>query len=600
MNNVEISAQEAVYIVLQLAMRKSSRQVVFINTSPPEDRVHLLKSIKDLNEMDDDSEEICTTGLVERYTKRPRSLEHVSLADWVAWYDLHSKPYTKKSDELDLDNLPLETNIDDNNDDDEEDVCEKQKIKKRSKARIIRSVCFNKEVDPEKHYRELIMLFTAWGNEKIDLIGNCSSYQQYFFQVEHIIDEQMKEYAICTKDLNDIQDQLNNMDDDDDNYDLIAPGAQDVERQDEYEGTQDLHPDLNENYDISCDIGIPSTDSNNEQLILNELQDNEYRQMVQTLNEEQKQFFYHVIHLIKTTSDPFHCFLSGGAGVGKSHVTQALYQAALKYYNTRTGDDFHQVKVIMLAPTGKAAFNIKGNTIHSTLAVPACQSFRNYKPLDSSRFNTLRSQLGGLKLIFLDEISMVGSTMFNIEINNRLKDIKGSKQDFGGVSIIAIGDLFQLEPVMDRYIFNDLDYEYAILAGNLWRDYFKMFELKEIMRQRDSKVFAEILNRLREGNHTAHDILKIKERLIAENSINDPMDVPHLFIQNTKVNQFNKRVHQAATGEKYSIQAVDSVIRTNSTQLRDKIISQIPDDPRKTKQIIQERQNKSFQSLNWL
>ena len=139
--------------------------------------------------------------------------------------------------------------------------------------------------------------------------------------------------------------------------------------------------------------------------------------MVQTLNEEQKQFFYHVIHLIKTTSDPFHCFLSGGAGVGKSHVTKAQYQAALKYYNTRAGDDFHQVNVIMLAPTGKAAFNIKGNTIHSTLAVPVCQSLRNYKPLDSSRLNTLRSQLGGLKLIFLDEISMVGSTMFNIQIN---------------------------------------------------------------------------------------------------------------------------------------------------------------------------------------
>ena len=52
---------------------------------------------------------------------------------------------------------------------------------------------------------------------------------------------------------------------------------------------------------------------------------------------------------------------------------------------------------------------------------------------------------------------MVGSTMFNVQINNRLKDIKGSKEDFGGVSIIAIGDLFQLEPVMDRYIFKDLD-----------------------------------------------------------------------------------------------------------------------------------------------
>ena len=241
----------------------------------------------------------------------------------------------------------------------------------------------------------------------------------------------------------------------------------------------------------------------------------------------------------------------------------------------------------MLAPTGKAAFNIKGNTIHSALAIPACQSLKNYKPLDSSRLNTLRSQLGGVKLISLDEISMVGSTMFNIQINNRLKAIKGSKDNFGGVSIIAIGDLFQLEPVMDRYIFKDIDNsEYAILAPNLWQDYFKMFELKEIMRQRESKVFSEILNRLREGNHTHDDILKIKERMVEENGVHDPMDVPHLFIQNIKVNEFNKRVHDAATGEKYFIKAIDSVIGANSAQLRDKIMSQIPDDPRKTKQII--------------
>ena len=66
---------------------------------------------------------------------------------------------------------------------------------------------------------------------------------------------------------------------------------------------------------------------------------------------------------------------------------------------------------------------------------------------------------------------MVGSTMFNVQIDNRLKDIKGSKDDFGGVSIVAIGDLFQLEPVMDRYIFKNLNNsEYAILAPNKWQD----------------------------------------------------------------------------------------------------------------------------------
>ena len=588
LNNVEISAQEAVYILLQLAMRKSSRQGIFINTSPPEQRVQLLKPINDIIEMEDDCEEIYTGGLLKRYIKRPLSLEHVTLADWAAWYDSTGKPYVKKSFEVDIDNLPVETSIDEQNDDDDYDEpCKPQKNKKRSKARIIRSVCFNKQVDPEKHYRELIMLFTSWRNEETDLISNCSSYQEHFLLVEDAIDEQMKQYAICSENLNDIQEHLNNIEESDE-YDLIAPLTQNMEYQDDAEGMQDLHPDFNESYDLSDDIGIPSTASNSEQLILNELQDHDYRQMVQMLNKEQKEFFYHILHLIKTSDKPFYCFLSGGAGVGKSHVTKALYQAALKYYNTRAGDDFHQVKVLLLAPTGKAAYNIKGNTIHSSLAIPASQSLENYKPLDSSRLNTLRTQLGGVKLIFLDEISMVGNTMFNVQINNRLKDIKGSREDFGGVSIIAIGDLFQLQPVMDGYIFKDMDNsEYGILAHNLWQQHFKMFELQEIMRQRESKVFAEILNRLREGKHTQGDILKIKERSIQENTVdNYPMDTPHLFIQNAKVNEFNDRVHRAARGDKYTIKTQDSVIGANSKELRDKIMRQIPHDPRKTKQII--------------
>ena len=138
-------------------------------------------------------------------------------------------------------------------------------------------------------------------------------------------------------------------------------------------------------------------------MILHEEQDDVYRGMVRKLNREQKEFFYHVLHLVKTSDDPFYCFLSGGAGVGKSHLTKCLYQAALKYYNTRAGGDFHQVKILMLVPTGKAAYNIKGNTIHSALAVPACQSLKNYKHLDSRRLNTIRCELGGLRLIFLED-----------------------------------------------------------------------------------------------------------------------------------------------------------------------------------------------------
>ena len=182
---------------------------------------------------------------------------------------------------------------------------------------------------------------------------------------------------------------------------------------------------------------------------------------------------------------------------------------------------------------------IKGNTIHSALAIPASQSRKIYKPLDLRRLNSLRCR--AVKLIFLDEISTVGNIMFNVQIKNRLKDVMSSKEPFGGVSIIALADLFQLEPVMDAYVLKDIkNSEYQALAPNLWRELFIMFELEEIMRQRESKEFAQLPNRLREGNHTPDDIAKLKERCISENSRNYPIDVPNLFIQNSKVDEFKR------------------------------------------------------------
>ena len=118
---------------------------------------------------------------------------------------------------------------------------------------------------------------------------------------------------------------------------------------------------------------------------------------------------------------------------------------------------------------------------------------------------------------------MVGNTMFNVQIDNRLKDVKGSPLPFGGVSIVAIGDLFQLQPVMDDYIFKDLSTEYGILAPNLWQELLKMFELHEIMRQREIKQFAEMLNRLRDGKHTQEDIAMLKQRVLQPNNGSYPM-----------------------------------------------------------------------------
>lgn len=125
LNSVEISAQEAVYIILQLPMRKSSRDVIFINTSPPAERVQLLKPINEIEEMLDESAEIHSGGLLKRSIKRPGNLQNVTLTDWAAWYDSSHKPYDKAPKRLDIDQLPLETADDKNN---EDDLCDDNNI----------------------------------------------------------------------------------------------------------------------------------------------------------------------------------------------------------------------------------------------------------------------------------------------------------------------------------------------------------------------------------------------------------------------------------------------------------------------------------------
>ena len=101
--------------------------------------------------------------------------------------------------------------------------------------------------------------------------------------------------------------------------------------------------------------------------------------------------------------------------------------------------------------------------------------------------------------------------------------------DFGGVSIIAVGDLFQLEPVFDGCFWNIE--RFLLFTRNEFVD-----DACQIMRQRENHLFAEILNRLREGKHTEEDIRILKPQLMSENDPNNPYHVPHLFYQHKKCN----------------------------------------------------------------
>ncbi|CAC5418474.1 unnamed protein product [Mytilus coruscus] len=120
---------------------------------------------------------------------------------------------------------------------------------------------------------------------------------------------------------------------------------------------------------------------------------------------------------------------------------------------------------------------------------------------------------------------------------------------------------------MDSYIFQPPKSGYMPLAVNLWADHFCMTELNIIMRQRENKEFAELLNRLREGNHTSDDIELLKTQCIEESSKNYPHDTPHVFFSNKKVNEYNATIFQKIKSVKTTAKAKSKDVSQLSTIL---------------------------------
>ncbi|KAJ8050134.1 ATP-dependent DNA helicase PIF1 [Holothuria leucospilota] len=359
----------------------------------------------------------------------------------------------------------------------------------------------------------------------------------------------------------------------------IAPNSEHANEQDRLEKQKTAKKDNpQEMYDIGQDIGIAVNSVNTEELLKPRMPEDEYDSLINSLNKKQKQFFYHVLHWCKTKHEPLYLFLTGGAGVVKSIVLKGLYNALLRCYSSLPGNDPDDTHILLMAPTGKAAYGIKGTTIHCALQIPANQGLSNYKALAADKLNSLQVKYHNLKIIFTDGISMVGHRMF-IYIDQRLQQIMGSKKVFGGVSIIAVGDLFQVKPVLDAWIFHDLTDNYGPLATNMWKSNFTAYELTEIMRQKDDEAFAQLLNRLREGNQTSHDLATLAARQFTSDKV--PVEATHLFQTNDQVNAHNN-MFDLLTTTKVQIPAIDVVTGNVSKAVKQTLLEHIPDIPTKT------------------
>ena len=172
-------------------------------------------------------------------------------------------------------------------------------------------------------------------------------------------------------------------------------------------------------------------------------------------------------------------------------------------------------------------------------------------PLTDDKRNTMRSIYQNVKVILLDEVSMIGYKVWTT-LNSRLQEHKQISALFGGLHVIAIGDFFQLPPVMDKFLlYNSGAKNLNNLTINPWIE-FQMMELTEIMRQKDDHKFAEQLNRLREARHSDEDISNILTRQLPPHvehnqqlSDDERYDIflPHLFFQNETVERHNDKVY---------------------------------------------------------
>ena len=121
--------------------------------------------------------------------------------------------------------------------------------------------------------------------------------------------------------------------------------------------------------------------------------------------------------------------------------------------------------------------------------------------------------------------------------------------------------------MFDHWIFENSCESHNTLASNLWQQYFQMFELPQVMRQREDKDFAEILNQIREGKHTENDIRVLKERIFALTSEHPeyPITSTHLFSTNMAVDEHNHEIFHKSTNEKVQVKAIDIVLGDLST-----------------------------------
>ena len=440
----ECGLYETSDILLGDHLCEKSKTVKWVDVSQPHQRTRRLidhSKLVEMRERNPDSTDIFEGNLIDTfYPERPDHMENVCLYDFVAEYikcgvDEHGNTQYRRLNKTTLPN-----------------------------HRIFNS---KKEDERESYYYSLLLLFVPFRNEA-ELIEEGENAERAFNR--HMANnsalnthsEKLQKMMKATESVQKINEAWQAEEED-------VTDADPLEEQDDGpQVTGEATAAMNDAFDLhQNDETGPTLD-----------------ELVSSLNADQSRVFklvkshleHQAMHERKTCTchdlKPLHMFVSGVGGTGKSFLIKTICALVSNIW-----DDLKDTTLCAVtAPTGLAAFNVGGITIHRLLQLPIEHEGKpaGYWRLGRDAQKVMRTSLSQLRLLIIDEVSMV-SNLNLAYIHLRLDELFGRDQWFGGVNVLFVGDILQLPPVNGAPVFDKMTNKAVaqklgcMTSINIWR-----------------------------------------------------------------------------------------------------------------------------------
>lgn len=605
----QMGASEAYYrIIPSLKVKNSSIGTVFATSGFPHNRSKFYKQLaedtqanplKDTVTIDGRSGKFQESESVhDHYSRRPPGLEEMCLAEFVISYirgkahskvEMHDRVSIKTGLLLSLFNgEPLPKAI----------VClyESKEVYMtlRTHRIVLRINKYRDTSSREEHAYSEMLLYTPWRSESNDLFCDDPEKCMQIFATPDVMavvnSNKVAVFPYHSK-ITDLQEYLASNPDihAQHTYDLLNIEGEQQNADDDAEG---VHIDIDHAY---CDPTGLDPDEDQLRVSKSRNQDqrssiyvqpllelNEISENIRLHSKDQHLAFSIVLNYVHgivrnakmLVPTPPLLFIHGGAGTGKSLLINNM--ANIVEHLLRQHDPGSPMRPYALktAPTGMAASNIGGkvqtcmtdiikcvavtmyflgHTLHTALSLP----FKNaYEALSDEKQDRLRDLLADLKLLIIDEISMVRPDQL-YQIHQRLIEIKSCKDTFGGVAVVVVGDLMQLRPVFSDFVFglpNDQKHSSYHVTDALFPK-FEVIELNTNHRQGEYTEFGNMMERLRFGESSEQDFATFEERIIGpQNTL--PDNSLQIFGTNAAVEKANMIRLQALGTPEVCVKAI--------------------------------------------